>query len=60
MLEEFRKKIEDAKNRKEYNYSMFIQDYLPNHIYATIMNQVSGRATLQEPVKEAIEKYLAE
>jgi len=46
------------ENRETKNW--FIQTYLPGKSYFTVMNQINRNTTLQDYLKEAIKKYLAE
>lgn len=47
-----------AKERKSHKW--FIQKYLPDRLYSSVMLQINGFTKIQEDVRQAIDKYLKE
>ena len=56
LLKQLKDKLLKNRDIKKW----FIETYLPQKNYFTIMNQINGNAGLQPDTKKAIEKYLSE
>ena len=56
IIKKLLKKLTEARESKKW----FIETYLPDKSYFTVMNQINRNSTLQPDVEEAIKKYLEE
>ncbi len=56
MLEEFRNKI----RLEGRTYKWWINVYLPDHEYHSIMAQINGYIAIKPELEKAIKKYLGE
>ena len=56
LIKKLLKKLDENRESKKW----FIEEYLPDKKYFTMMNQINRNSTLQPEVAEAIKKYLEE
>ena len=56
LIKKLLKRLIDDRDTKRW----FIRTYLPTKNYFTVMNQINRNTEMQDYLKKAIEKYLAE